>query len=296
MPRPERARGAALERLGFASEALRHGQEPLPLLGHARPGAFEAQPEAEVTSLQDGHRRRRLELARADGRQHGPRGRDVEAGEEHRRLRPRQRVEAEGHRPDHGERAERADEEARHVEPGHVLHHLAAALRDGAVGPDEGHPHHQVAPGAVALTQGAPGIGGEDAPHRRALRQRRVEREALTVCAELPLQLRHRHARLDHGDLVRRVVLDDAREPPGAHHRVEPRRRPAQLELGAAADERDRQPVARAGAERLGGLVQRGRLEHEPRDDALHRVAGRSLSRPGHHRSACPESSRGCGM
>ena len=168
---PECAGCAVLERLCLAAKPLRHREEPLTLLGHARPEALEAHPEAKV-GLPPGVaataagsswlERRAATRARASAASRA--GTSTVACASGRGW--RRKVD----RADHGERPERADQEARNVETGHVLHHLAAALRDDAVGPDEGHADHHVARGAVTVTQRPPGVGGEDAAHRRALR------------------------------------------------------------------------------------------------------------------------------
>ena len=92
--------------------------------------------------------------ARHDGRNRRRRSREgIGVGREPLRRR-RDRLAAQGDLHQHPDGAERADEEAREVEPAHVLHRRAAALDDAAVGGDEPHLEHTVAQRSVAGAAG----------------------------------------------------------------------------------------------------------------------------------------------
>ena len=66
----------------------------------------------------------------------------------------------------------RADEEARQVEPGHVLHHLAPTPGRGAVGPYAGDADDEVARRAVAGPARSEGVGRHHPAHGGPLRPR----------------------------------------------------------------------------------------------------------------------------
>src|SRR3954468_21730838 len=72
-------------------------------------------------------------------------------------------MEAEGRRGDEPERAERAAGDLGQIEAGDVLHHLAAALGDGAVGADDRDADDQVAHGSIAGAARAEVPGRDDA-------------------------------------------------------------------------------------------------------------------------------------
>ena len=93
-----------------------------------------------------------------------------------------ERVQADRQLHDHAERSERAGEQLGQVVAGHVLDHLPAGARDGAVGERDGHADHEVAGGAVARAQRAGVRGCHDAADRGCLSgpERRVERKPLT--------------------------------------------------------------------------------------------------------------------
>ena len=106
------------------------------------------------------------------------------------------RAQLHGRLHDDAERAERADEELRQIVAGDVLHDLAAAAHEGAVGHDHGEPDEQVARGAVEMAARARGVAGEDAAERRALGARADRASShCPRCASSPCSARERHAR-----------------------------------------------------------------------------------------------------
>ena len=109
---------------------------------------------------------------------------------------------------DRPQRPERAGEQLGDVVAGHVLDHLAAALRERAVGERHAHTDHEVARAAVAGAQGA-GVGRGHDPSDGGAAVRRVEREHLARLGERGLGVGEQHARLKHRGQVARVVLDD---------------------------------------------------------------------------------------
>jgi len=84
---------------------------------------------------------------------------------------------------DERERAHRPAGDLRQVEPGDVLHHLAAAARDLSVGAHQRHADDEVADRAVARPARAERRRRDQAADGGAVGQRRVEREHLTVRA-----------------------------------------------------------------------------------------------------------------
>ena len=141
----------------------------------------------------------------------------------HRRLR------------DHAERAERADEELRQIVARHVLHDLAAAAHDGAVGHHHREADEEVAGGAVEMSARARGVAREDAADRRPVGPGRVEREPLSALAELALERAEGTARLHRRGEIARLVLDEPAHALHPQHEAEAIRRPADAELGAPA-------------------------------------------------------------
>ena len=103
-------------------------------------------------------------------------------------ARGRERMQAHRHLDDRAERAERAREQLGEVIARHVLDHLAAALRERAVGERDAHADHEVAHAAVAAAQRARVAAGHDAAERGAV-VRGVEREHLALLGERRLRL-----------------------------------------------------------------------------------------------------------
>ncbi len=186
------------------------------------------------------------------------------------------RVQSHRDLEDRAERAERAREQLGQVVAGHVLDHLAAALRDRAVGERHAHPHHQVARPAVARPQRTRVAAGQDAAERRAV-ARRVEGQHLPRLRERLLGALERHARLEHGGEVAGVVLDDAVEP--QRRELPSRLRASSAPVGLGAGARDPHGTAgfAGGGERLRELLARGG----------------PLGRPHQKRSATPACSSG---
>src|SRR3954465_10160195 len=101
-------------------------------------------------------------------------------------------MEAEGRGGDDPGRAERAAGDLGQIEAGDVLHHLAAALGDGAVGADDRDADDQVAHGSIAGAARAEVAGRDDASDRGPVGEGRIEREHLALGARRLLQLRIR--------------------------------------------------------------------------------------------------------
>ena len=276
--RPERRLLRALDAVAAAGASER----PLDLVLHPGGKPLEPDPDRQVPTRPERRERGRLDRDLAQRRDRLLHVRRREPLEDRGGGRLRQRVEAEHHLGDEAERAERAAEEARQVEPRHVLHHLAAAAGDDAVRAHHRDPDDEIPHRAVARPPRPEGVRGDDPPHRGALGERRIDGEPLPVRRQPALQLRERHPRLHRDDLVGRGVLADPVEPPRVHDGVEPGGRRAELEIRPAADEGHGEAIHRERAHRLGRLVEGVGLDREaranPEDDVvrLHRPRSRA--------------------
>ena len=167
------------------------------------------------------------------------------------------RVQAHGHLEDGAERAVGPGEQLGQVVPGHVLDHLAAALRARAVGERDAHADHEVAHAAVAGAE-RPGVGGGHHAADGGAAVGWVEGEHLARLGERALSLGQRDARLEHGGQVARVVLDDPVEARrGQLDFGLERRDPGPRQLGAGAAHTHRPALGRGGLELGGELVAR---------------------------------------
>ena len=90
----------------------------------------------------------------------------------HEPLLVRHRPQLERRLHDDAERAVRADEELGQVVAGHVLHDLAAAAHERAVGGDDRESDEEIAHGAVEMAPRAGGVGRDHAAERRRARRR----------------------------------------------------------------------------------------------------------------------------
>ena len=113
----------------------------------------------------------------------------------------------------HAERTERTGHQARHVESGHVLDHLAAELQRFAGAVDDANAEHEVAHGACLRAPRTRKPGGDDPAERRSPTvTRRFEREHLIVLRECRFDLVERRARARGDDELARRISNDARE------------------------------------------------------------------------------------
>src|SRR5260370_28161849 len=134
-------------------------------------------------------------------------------------------MKAERCRGDHSETSERADHQLRQIEARDILHDLAAAVCNDAVGPDDGDADDQIANRSVAGSQRPKRIRSDDAPNRGVTGEGRVESQTLAVRSDHFLQTRESRARLDRDDLIRRSMFDEAIEVFGSNDEVEARMR-----------------------------------------------------------------------
>ena len=101
-----------------------------------------------------------------------------------------------------------ADEQLGQVVPARALDELSAGAQHGAVRQHDLEPEHVVAGHPVADGAHAAGVGGHVASERAALLAGR-HRVDQPQRGELAVELLERHPRLDDGDLVLRVDLED---------------------------------------------------------------------------------------
>ncbi len=242
---PERRR----QRRGLGAAAWRdHARERRDLPVHLLAEAVEA----------DGERRRRRRQPEGGARRrvhqvHGVRDEVAREQRAHGGAGVLEPFEAHGHQPllvghrpqlhgglhDHAERAVGADEELGQVVACDVLHDLAAAVHDGAVGGHHGDADEQVARGAVQMTAWPRRVGGEHAAERRARRVGRIEREPLAAGAQGRLQRGDGDAGLRGRREVAGLVLDERAEPREQEHQPGARRRHADADGAAAAPRHD---------------------------------------------------------
>ena len=147
---------------------------------------------------------------------------------------PGGRVEAHRHLEDRAERSEGAGEELGQVVPGHVLDHLAAGLREGAVRERHAHAHHQVAHAAVARAQ-RPGVAAATTPPTVAPPSGGSRASICPASANGACASASGHAGLEHRGEVAGVVLDDPVEPGVESSTSAPAARRGPAELGARA-------------------------------------------------------------
>ncbi len=140
---------------------------------------------------------------------------------------------------DDRERAERPDHEFRDVESRHVLHDLAAGVRDHAVGAHQLDPDDQILERPVAQRYGAVRVRRKHSADRRAVAAEWIDRQTLPALAELRLQLAQGHACLDDDDLIFGRIIDNSVQPARAKRNIFARRRIAETELRPRADRCD---------------------------------------------------------
>ena len=196
-------------------------------------------------------------------------------------------MQPHAHREDQPERAERAGEQLAEVVAGDVLDHLAARLGERAVAERDRDPENQIARLAVAMAQRTAVGGREHAADRRAIgsvgRQRRVEREHLAGCRQLPLRPRERHAGLEDRRQVAGVVLERRVQAAGVQLERGRVAGHAPVALGGAADDphrrrrpRPRRASAAAAESKSPGVSRSGVIAV---DGSLELVAPTSRSR-----------------
>jgi len=208
----------------------------LALLQDSGAKAFEAQRDIPTPGVSHCHQRCGLELKLADPaheREHASR---IQRGRKKGHARFRKRVHAKGHRRDHPQRAARSAHQLGQIESRDRLHHFSAALGANAVAAQDGDADDHIAHRSISRAQRAKTIGRDDSPQRRALGERRLERQPLPIARELSLQLLQGDTGLRGDHLIGRGVLDDAVQSAGVKHGVDRRKR---ADLRASADEDD---------------------------------------------------------
>ncbi len=95
----------------------------------------------------------------------------------------------------------------RHVEPGHILHDVAAALHQLAFQRRERHPDDHVARRSVEPAPRPAQIRRNDSAHGRFRAPRRIQRQHLAMFGENPFEFRERHSGFDADRQVARIVL-----------------------------------------------------------------------------------------
>ena len=144
-------------------------------------------------------------------------------------------MQPERHLRDHAQRAERSGHQLGQVVARDVLHHLAAALGNRAIGQHHRHADDQVAQAAIPQPQRAAIIRRENSAHRRLLRPQRIERDVLAMLRRARAASSPRCAGLDRHRQVRPAMLEHALQPRCSQHQVrEHRIAPAALRPCAA--------------------------------------------------------------
>ena len=184
-------------------------------------------------------------------------------------------MEAEHRLRDDRERAERSRGELRQVVARDVLDHLAAALRERAVGQCQRDPDDQVAERAEARHERPVVARGEDPADRGALRPERVEGEALPVLGQRRLQPRDAAPRLHGRRQIGPGVLQYAIESRRGQDEVGAARRPAPIELRAAPARDDGQAREVGAGEHAGDRCRVAGLDDPAGRDAIHGIRGR---------------------
>jgi hypothetical protein len=229
--RPEQAR-----QLGHLPvNLLRDAVEPDQQAGAA---AVAQRPQRLAVGQLDGGRE---QIGAEQGAGGGARILHASEARDHEPVHVRPRAELERRLDQHAERAAGADVELGQIVARHVLHDLAAAPHEAAVGRDHGEADDQVARGAVEMPPRARGVAGEDPAERGPIRRARVEREPLTTGAERGLQRVQGEPGLDgHGE-VAGLVLQDPVQAPEPEDQADSVGWRADRHLGAAAPGRDGQ-------------------------------------------------------
>ena len=195
-----------------------------------------------------------LERRRDDARAHDPEDRvdrrgDGGKGGAERRLHRRLRDEPQHDPRDDRERPFRANEQVREVVAGNVLHRLAAGLDDLAGRQHRLEPEDVVA-GHPVLERARPaGVFADVAADRRPAEAGWVRRIEQPDALDGVLQVARDDVRLDDGDEVRLVDLEDPVQPLQAEHDAAPHGHGPAGVPGAGAARHERRPrlVAVAG-------------------------------------------------
>jgi hypothetical protein len=166
-------------------------------------------------------------------------------------------------------------EQPRQVVPGDVLDDDAATFRETAVRARDGDANDEIARPAVAVPAGSAVAGRDQAANGGIVPAGRVEREPLTVPRERAVDVAQRRAGLDRGREIAMAVLDHRVQARGRQEHVEPVRRRAPAEPGAAPANHHREFLASGPCERPRDAVGVGRLDGDLRLQAFDDVVGR---------------------
>ena len=229
----------------FAAQALARG-------AHRRLRTRQAHPGL---SLAPGGRRQRQRLRRplVEGRDCGRRGQLEAQG----RLAARPRQHLERHLGDDAEDAERAAQQARHVEAGDILHHLAAEAQPLAAAGEKARAQHEVARRASVHAPRAGQAGGDHPAERGiAAEGRRLEGQELVTLGERAFELGQWRAAARRDDQFRGLVVDDA--APGSELEHLALERLAVEVLAARAPQAQRAAHLGGGAHALGKVCEDG--------------------------------------
>ena len=178
-------------------------------------------------------------------------------GSANRDGRGRPAVQPEGHIGQRGQRAVRAGQQLGQVVAGHVLDHLAAGVRDGAVGEHERGPDEQVARGAEAVPHAV--RSRSPRPRRRGSRRPRAGRARAADPIRPPRACNAASGRPACARTTRSCGLYSISSvgPARADEQVEPGRGRADLELAPAAGDADGLPGGARRGQRERQLVDR---------------------------------------
>ena len=187
-----------------------------------------------------------------------------------------QRIQLERGRHDDAEASERARQQARQIVARDVLDDDAAPLREPPVGSRELDADNQVARRPVSMAPRSAVVGCHEAADRRAICERRIERNPLAVLRERAIDVAQRRARLDGGRQIAVAMGDNRIQPPGRNQDIDlPRRRPPS-EFGTGTAHQHAQLLARRPLEHGADSLAGGRLDDDARNDAFHGIRRRA--------------------